>query len=137
MSSNKNYVDACVEEALRQAGGNKTKATQLLLAQSMQDKLLEDGLFAHFRESATMYHVQRVAHRLENRGTSGGKEIGDDAFAGMMAQLENNLKGQNPLAAANLKSADSAPVNRTESSPEHGNSLRTLANAFRKKPGSN
>lgn len=131
-----NYVDSCVEEALKKAGGNKSSATQILLARSAEDKLLEDGLFAAFRESATMYHVQRVAHKLDGKSAAPTpKKIDGGAFDNMLSQLRQNLGGKSKLESS-LQPATSKPVNKSEGSAEHGNSLRKLAGAFRKKPNS-
>ncbi len=130
----KNYVDACIEEALIKSTGNRTKACQMLLARCADDPLLEDGLFANFRESITMAHVQRVAHRMENKGAANESAQGIDgsAFANMVSHLEKTIGGQDPLSANSLKPAPGQPVNKAAQSPGHGNNLRAIADAFKK-----
>lgn len=128
---NQNYIDSCIKEALQQAKGNRQEATRILMARAIEDQLLEDGLFANFREAATHYHVQRVAHQME-QNLRGGPQIATQAFDSLVSTLQQNL-GKNPLDAANLKDAPRAAVNKTESGEEHVSSLRAIAGAFSKK----
>jgi rhamnogalacturonyl hydrolase YesR len=133
---NKTYIDTCVREALQQAKGNKQEATRLLLARQLEDKLLEDGLFANFREAATHYHVQRVAHGLEERlAPRKDAKMDDKAFDALVENLQKNLGG-NPLAAGALKQAEQTPMNRGTPA-NHQAAVKTLAAAFgkpKKKP---
>ena len=132
-----NYVDRCIEEAMAEAKGNKNLASDILLARSMTDKLLEDGLFANFRKATTMYQVQRWIHRRDQKSSAANtsRDLDGSDFNAMMAQLENNLGNtKDPFGASTLSPAASQPVNKTESSPAHGNNLRALADAFLKKP---
>ncbi|TAH34791.1 MAG: hypothetical protein EYC62_05415 [Alphaproteobacteria bacterium] len=128
----KNYVDGCIEEALRQSGGNRQKACQILLARCAEDQLLEDGLFANFREAATMAHVQRVAHKLEGKPQTGATANGEIDFAGMIGQLQKNMANQDPLSASTLKPAPGQQAHKISDNPGHGNNLRAIADAFKK-----
>ncbi len=134
---NKNYIDQCIEEALAEAKGNKQQATRILMARSVQDKLLEDGLFAHFREAATFYHVQRFVHKEDHKTASQGggadNAIDDSAFSAMVAQLQTKMgRNANPFTPQATPQAASAAINKKDADPDHGNNLRVIAGAFKK-----
>ncbi len=130
---NKNYVDQRIEEALAEAKGNRANATQLLLAWCLQDKLLEDGLFAAFREPVTHAQVQRVAHQLElqrsgKKPAPGGRaSIDNTAMGHMLAAWEKNFSGGATVAAE-----PAAALRSSNSNQSHNSSLQTIADAFKK-----
>lgn len=129
----KNYLDQRIEEALADAKGDRAVATQTLLAWCLQDKLLEDGLFANFREAVTHAQVQRVAHQLEQKLTGkkspGGKaSIDNTALGRMVAAWEENFD-RNPKS---VPTPTAPPTTGSNANHSHSGSLRAIADAFKK-----
>lgn len=129
----KNYVDQRIEEALGEAMGDRTSATKLLLAWCLQDKLLEDGLFAAFREPVTHAHVQRVAHQIDaarsgkKPSTAGRASIDNSAMGHMLDAWEKNFTAS-PSAAPTAP----PPLSGSNANHSHSSSLHALADAFKK-----
>ena len=130
----KNYIDACIEEALAQAFGNRNKATQILKSRCMQDKLLEDGLFANFRDAVTMAHVQRVINKKEQKSgkSPANTDLDPNGLGAIMLQMEKNWGSQDSMTASTLKPAPKNSQARIEGSAGHGNNLKAIADAFKK-----
>ncbi len=131
----KTYIDSCIEEALAQAFGNRTKAAQILIARCMQDKLLEDGLFANFREAVTMAHVQRVSNKKDQKtarvANAGNASVDTQSLGEIMLQMEKNWMRADPMSASTLKSAPASSA-KPEGSAGHGSNLKAIADAFKK-----
>lgn len=55
------YAERRIKEALRQSGGNKTRARQQVIAWTYEDAKLLQALTKHHLSGITAYHIERVS----------------------------------------------------------------------------
>lgn len=107
-SSSGNYLISRIKEALYNAGGNKTKAMNQIMAWSAQDMQLLQALTRAHLSGIVAYHVDRVASGGAKGASKAAPSKPKAKPAAPQARKTVNPAQGNPFGQAILKAASSA-----------------------------
>lgn len=109
--NNQQYVQKCIIQALKAAGGNKARALQQVMAWAAKDMNLLQGLTRAHLNGIVAYHIERVASR-QGGGTMNNvspapriKPQASQPKREMVKPSQGNAFGQQILRAASSGNA--------------------------------
>ncbi|MEM7680179.1 MAG: hypothetical protein AAF182_04175 [Pseudomonadota bacterium] len=128
------YANKLVAQALQQAGGNQTKARQLIINQAMQDTKLLQALTRHHLKGIVAYHVERVASGRANKPQQAPDRpqtvatAADDEFGMEILKAIANSSS----AVFGMESYASPQKTKRQASQQHIDALRQMADRSKK-----
>lgn len=133
------YLENCIDEALKKARGNQTKARQLLTSMAIEDDQLLLALSRPHLPAIVAHAIGHHADMVKNR-KKGTKNLGTDIPAvpedakggGFGLDLLKALGGNN---VPKFGKEDAAPpVKKVKASSQHVNALKLMASKSKTKP---
>ncbi len=130
------YLDLQVEEALKKAKGNQTKARTNLIAMAADDQRLLMALAKPYLTAIAAQAVNRFSSQEKKKKTSSGEvpnvPKGVKNQAGFGLDLLKALGGHN---VAKFGQEDAAPpIKKKAASTQHVNALKMIASKSKTKP---
>lgn len=127
------YLQTCIQEALKKAKGNETKARALIAAQAMEDEKLLQALAKPHLSGIVAHAVGRIAIQQKNKKAESYDElpVAPKAPRGGKSENEFGLDLLKALGGANVPKfgvEDAAPrMGKKQASQQHVNALKLMA----------